>query len=459
MKLNNKGFTLLEVIISIAIMTSVIFIGYQVINKTDILRRDQILVSNMQNGTNNLKRYISKELSSSKEVVLKYEVNKGGDISHLEKRQEDYRYISNKINNISKNKEFAYEYIIHINDKDLIEYEIQVYKDKGKPLFSISRIDKNTKMNLVEGQPLSNDLIPMEINVKDRGMYDVELNYIKQKTKIYSFDVYDKLNNDSIDKSTSSDETEELVEYNYLYYCSQQINKEFIEAKNNLNTGFKKKLNEIILEKSNDLINLTKENPPNDTHKVKIILDKLILGVDDFKRYNSNQVTNIIDELNELEYYINASKITVYYLEQPKYQLNSQQKAIYIHNYTQSKIVPELQRARDYSYYFGLNNVYDTIHREFLASDILQIQNEINCGIVDNFNSEKDINSDSKKVASDINNLIDDIIDQQIIIKNTIRNRGSSNNYGNEALTYLDEAKSDLIKVKYMLDQTNYHQQ
>ena len=59
MEKGSRGFTLIEVIIALAIISIVSFIGYQVISKTNALSKDQLLTSDMQNGVNNLKRYMT----------------------------------------------------------------------------------------------------------------------------------------------------------------------------------------------------------------------------------------------------------------------------------------------------------------------------------------------------------------------------------------------------------------
>lgn len=57
----------------------------------------------------------------------------------------------------------------------------------------------------------------------------------------------------------------------------------------------------------------------------------------------------------------------------------------------------------------------------------------------------------------DINNLIDKIIDQQVKIKEALKNKRYRNIYEEDAITHLDKANRFLIEVKYMLSQTNYH--
>ena len=54
-KRNNKGFTLLELLISIFILTTVIFLGYRVINKSTIDIKNQGNINQGQLTVNDMK--------------------------------------------------------------------------------------------------------------------------------------------------------------------------------------------------------------------------------------------------------------------------------------------------------------------------------------------------------------------------------------------------------------------
>ncbi|MDU1455889.1 MAG: hypothetical protein E6912_13955 [Paeniclostridium sordellii] len=94
---------------------------------------------------------------------------------------------------------------------------------------------------------------------------------------------------------------------------------------------------------------------------------------------------------------------------------------------------------------YKLYGVWNVLHNQILAGEILSIQNNINWNIVDRFNEGKDISNDSKKVSMDINNLIDKIIDQQVKIKETLKNKRYKNIYEEDAITHLDKANRFLI--------------
>ena len=54
-KINNKGFTLLELIIAMSILTSVMFIGYNIFNKNSTLMHTQVNINKGQSNMNDYK--------------------------------------------------------------------------------------------------------------------------------------------------------------------------------------------------------------------------------------------------------------------------------------------------------------------------------------------------------------------------------------------------------------------
>ncbi|CEN26037.1 type II secretion system protein [Paraclostridium sordellii] len=462
MEKGSRGFTLIEVIIALAIISIVSFIGYQVISKTNALSKDQLLTSDMQNGVNNLKRYMTKELSSAKEVDLFYSNKNVGSIKDIKSRKDDYDYIKKSINEITSNKKITYSYIIKFDNLDFVNYSISIYKKNNKLLYSLDRIDKKVKLNFLHNQILDKDLIPLKIEIKDKSIYDVELNYIKRGTRIYSFDVYNRISNSqNEDENNGLKDNEEVFEENYLLYCANQISKYFKNAKNELSTELKLKLEKDIKGDIDELFQITKKNPPKDMKKVRSILDSIENNIKLFKRHSNNQLDLAFNDLNRLENYVYVAHITTEYIGKEKYDLNNN-NILNIHDYTQYKIVGEISKARDDVFMlvnegYKLYDVWNVLHTQILSGEILSIQNNINWNIVDRFNEGKDISNDSKKVSMDINNLIDKIIDQQVKIKETLKNKRYKNIYEEDAITHLDKANRFLIEVKYMLSQTNYH--
>ncbi|MCQ4699220.1 hypothetical protein NE452_17420, partial [Paeniclostridium sordellii] len=60
------------------------------------------------------------------------------------------------------------------------------------------------------------------------------LNYIRRGTRIYSFDVYNRISNSqNEDENNGLQDKEEDFEENYLFYCTNQISKYFKMLKMN----------------------------------------------------------------------------------------------------------------------------------------------------------------------------------------------------------------------------------
>ena len=70
-KINNKGFTLLELIIAMSILTSVMFIGYNIFNKNSTLMHTQININKGQSNMNDINEYLTKDLEQTTSIELK----------------------------------------------------------------------------------------------------------------------------------------------------------------------------------------------------------------------------------------------------------------------------------------------------------------------------------------------------------------------------------------------------
>lgn len=69
-KLNKKGFTLLELLIAIAIFTSIIFICYSIFNKFLILTKDQLNINQGQLTVNDMNEYLTEDLEKAGSIAL-----------------------------------------------------------------------------------------------------------------------------------------------------------------------------------------------------------------------------------------------------------------------------------------------------------------------------------------------------------------------------------------------------
>ena len=69
-KFNKKGFTLLELLIAIAIFTSIIFICYSIFNKFLMLTKDQLNINQGQLTVNDMNEYLTKDLEKTSSIAL-----------------------------------------------------------------------------------------------------------------------------------------------------------------------------------------------------------------------------------------------------------------------------------------------------------------------------------------------------------------------------------------------------
>ena len=69
-KFNNKGFTLLELIVAMSILTVIILVGYKIFNKYSILMHTQVKINKGQLNMNTINEYLTKDLEQSESVFL-----------------------------------------------------------------------------------------------------------------------------------------------------------------------------------------------------------------------------------------------------------------------------------------------------------------------------------------------------------------------------------------------------
>ena len=127
-KINNKGFTLLELIIAMSILTSVMFIGYNIFNKNSTLMHTQININKGQSNMNDINEYLTKDLEQTTSIELKIDGVVVADTKvNVEQKSTD-KVLENAKQEIedrlSKNNNFNYEYKLRLND----ENKFSVYK-------------------------------------------------------------------------------------------------------------------------------------------------------------------------------------------------------------------------------------------------------------------------------------------------------------------------------------------
>ena len=476
MKLNNKGFTLIEVIISMAIMTSIIFIGYQVINKTDSLRKDQMIVSNIQNGANNLKRYISKDLKESNSVYIKYG-EKNIDLNQSEKVNNLYKTIQNEIN---EKNHTEYEYLININEKK-IYYIVKVIKVENKKLYSIYREEK-VNFSLIENQPLSHNIIPLKITEKD-GLYDVQLNYIKDNTKVFSFDVYNLLvayNDEDKHKPTNPEVPDIGVSSQSKGYFAYCINNSI----NNIsNLNIRDKNLENVLSKLEGLLNLDirKDNLEDKIeHKIEDIhTDISNFYKDPYKKFDRDDCERIYKALG----YIYVAKEVADEIDDKDGNLVNIIKNVKDGLYGEKKDGSNGEKNEKFEncYIKLTNKIFSYLYGDANNNEIAKMQN-LSDNVKNELNKFRDYNTEKaseiyndthgvnpnldklKEICDESNSMIDNTINNIVYIKSTVRwDLLRKENYKDVEKTknYVVKIEKDLIeklvKVKSLAYDANYY--
>lgn len=163
-KKNNKGFTLIELIIAISIMSIVLALGYNIINKSTFFTSSQQNITNNQSVANLVNLYLSKDIEESKDISSKEEIDGN-----------------------------TYKYVITDNANDSIEYQVTLASKNGKKVYSLLRTYGSSSVEIVSNQMRSNEE-PFIIKSNDNGTYEVSIYYNENnKAKMYSFDISSRL--------------------------------------------------------------------------------------------------------------------------------------------------------------------------------------------------------------------------------------------------------------------------
>lgn len=187
-KRNNKGFTLLELMISIFILTIVIFIGYRVINKSTIDIKNQSNINQGQLTVNDMNEYLTKDLERAKSVTIfsNYldEKNRFTDDSTQENGISNDS-LKEAFKEYSGDKLFDYSYNINYKkDKENtknITYNVKIIKDKNNYKYSISRTENDKiSIDFIKDEILKEDEqskeLPFTIGLE--SPYEVTLGYV-----------------------------------------------------------------------------------------------------------------------------------------------------------------------------------------------------------------------------------------------------------------------------------------
>lgn len=246
---NSRGFTLVELIISMSILSTVFFIGHKVVNGTNTSIKNQQVIASGQSSINIINKYLTKDLENIPN-------DKNNGINKVVESEDDKSlryYYSIKTNGVQESVDKSGNPIII----KVIKYEVEVNKEKN--FYSVNRktyseesdsLHKND-INIIVNQQLKyqSEEIPFEITKND-AVYTVKTIYTEgdtksidnYKNKEYKFDVRSRIelvsvNDEDSEMSTRPPELEELPNtelksYGSLGFWASNYEKPTTDGKN-----------------------------------------------------------------------------------------------------------------------------------------------------------------------------------------------------------------------------------
>ena len=433
---SNKGFTLLELLVSLTIITFILFAFFRIINTTTRVNtkndRDIKALNIAQTEVENLRNQIKTKLSESNERKL-YIYN---DLKRELDKKEEIEFI----NNVS---EKTYLRILKNENGSENRYNIKL----------------NIKRELIQGNKKYTDLNLIHSAFNDYK-YIIDKIEVKLEDKFFSKKIT-RLNNIQILASNSSSIEEVSGEgENYLTYCLKIAYESFNNIEN------KELYNLIMIEQikgNKTLLEISKEQNidiltiKNQLYKINNKINEVISTIRD---------NNELDNLNKGKYYIKISEyILSYYNEEMKDSINdlinegwNKAHNKFFNDYDTkmqqlyTSCWPDMPEA--YSYYFNLYSKQKSNYQNKLANITTDILN-----LSDNIESRKHINTK-------INNIIDEIIYSQVYeiekyfrenIQNKLQVNSTIIDYKEKVLSVFDELSKDLMYVKAITYHSNYY--
>lgn len=250
-KRNNKGFTLLELLISIFILTTVIFLGYRVINKSTIDVKNQSNINKGQLTVNNMNEYLTKDLEQASSIALISGDKKIIDTSEQENllndeqlNQELKQYLLDTENSSLENNKFTYSYNIRFKDDEeskddiySIIYSVEIIKDdKENYIYSVSREETDgVSISFITDEILKEKELPF--TVEGNNPYEVSLGYNGKDEKFvrHEFTVSYRLNIlseqatpppvEDIEPPEEWEEPNKVIDYNVIGFWTADSGK------------------------------------------------------------------------------------------------------------------------------------------------------------------------------------------------------------------------------------------
>lgn len=203
-KFNNKGLTLLELIIAISILTSVMFIGYNIFNKYSTLMHTQININKGQFNMNTINEYLTKDLEQTTSIELKIDGVVVADTKVDAEQKSTYKVLEGAKQEIedrlSENNNFNYEYKLRFNDESKFSiYKINIEKNNKLMNYTVSLIDNNgIKVDFVNKELLKEEELLFYITGDDP--YKVSMGYSDKKNNfnLHEFEVTSRIKQDLV---------------------------------------------------------------------------------------------------------------------------------------------------------------------------------------------------------------------------------------------------------------------
>lgn len=242
-KSNNRGFTLVELIIAIGIFSIVIFMGYKVINGTHKASATQMGISKEQQGANLLNKYLTQDLEGAKNIGYK-NINPDGTL--LQTRGEiEYGYEISKPNDVK------------------ITYTIKL-SDSGKGSYSIFRNDGKADIELITNQEFTadNGNAPLAIVEKSENLYDIDVHY---NDNIYNFNVNSRIKSTELGGGDEGDgETISSIGKGHIVVDTYEDKIAVSISESKDGSGYLKKIHVVRSKNSNDVKVYTLSNSGDD---------------------------------------------------------------------------------------------------------------------------------------------------------------------------------------------------
>ena len=212
-KLNNKGITILELIISIFILTTVIFIGYKIINKSIITIKDQGNINKGQLTINDLNKYLTKDLEQATSIKLTQEDElepladtkiEGNQLNKEDSLLDGIKKLIHNINELKIDTKLVYLYTIRDNefnklDDDYIKYIVEIERIKNYIKYTVKRVNKQETIEFIHGKVIFKDILPFSIVGNDP--YKVNIGYEDKRNtnSKYEFEISSRYNKIKMD--------------------------------------------------------------------------------------------------------------------------------------------------------------------------------------------------------------------------------------------------------------------